>query len=139
MVAQVANVLGTFSASEELANMCTKAQRLMDHLDCFQSLIDHSLLPNQERADRSGDQDVDSGNKMRLKGDTKLKLSDEFVSRIKLNTPESTPRVWFDFYNEVCRAAKRLPFVFPNTSKVKNLVSISLYHCGFSTSSMYYT
>lgn len=119
---QAGNVPGTFTAAEELSAMCTKARNIMDHLNAFQRIIELNLTPRE----RSGDSDVLPGYVMRKpsRADARIKLPEEFVKRIKLNTPESTPRLWLEFYNELCRGAKRLPFIFPDTSRIKKMVGL---------------
>ncbi|VUZ40751.1 unnamed protein product, partial [Hymenolepis diminuta] len=100
--------------------MCTKARNIVNHLNAFQRIIELNLTPRE----RSADSDVLPVYVMRKpsRADARIKLPEEFVKRIKLNTPESTPRLWLEFYNELCRGAKRLPFIFPDTSRIKKML-----------------
>ncbi|VDO15307.1 unnamed protein product [Rodentolepis nana] len=123
LVERTGNVLGTFSAAEELSAMCTKARSIMDHLNAFQRIIEL----NRVHRERSTEVDMHPGYATRKpsRADARIKLPEEFVQRIKLNTPESTPKLWLEFYNELCRGAKRLPFIFPDTSRIKKLLVVA--------------
>ncbi|VDK33573.1 unnamed protein product [Taenia asiatica] len=123
LVAQASSLKVTFDVLEELAQLCIKAHTLLFHFSCFQRLF-KSPCVNTTMESRQG---------KAVKGEQELQAEkeigaedvfpEEFVRRVKLYTADSTPRVWLKFYEEICSAAKKLPFVFPDTVRLRNLLT----------------
>ena len=47
----------------------------------------------------------------------------DFARRLRLHSPESTPLVWLKLFNDTVEAARKTPFRFPDTEKIKEIVS----------------
>lgn len=123
LVAQASNLKVTFDVSEELAQLCTKAHTLLVHFSCFQRLFKDPCA-NTAMECRKG-KALEGEQELQAEGEIGAEdvFPEEFVRRVKLYTADSTPRVWLKFYEEVCSAAKKLPFIFPDTVRLRNLVS----------------
>ncbi|EUB62146.1 Lysine-specific demethylase 5B [Echinococcus granulosus] len=128
LVAQASCLKATFDESEELAQLCAKAHTLLGHFACFQRLF-KSPCVNTSMESRGG-RDVKGKQELQAEGEIGAEdaFPEEFVRRLKLYTADSTPQVWLKFYEEVCSAAKKLPFVFPDTIRLRNLL-IALDRC----------
>ncbi|KAL5110630.1 Lysine-specific demethylase 5B [Taenia crassiceps] len=128
LVAQASNLKVTFDVSEELAHMCTKAHTLLVHFSCFQRLFKgpcvNTAIESRKGKVVKGEQELQAEEE----AGSDDAFPEEFVRRVKLYTADSTPRVWLKFYEEVCNAAKKLPFVFPDTVQLRNLL-IALDRC----------
>ncbi|VDM31022.1 unnamed protein product [Hydatigera taeniaeformis] len=123
LVAQASSLKATFDVSGELAQLCARAHTLLKHFSCFQRLF-KSPCVNVATQSRIG-KAVKGDPQPQAEGEVAVEspFPDEFVRRARLYTADSTPRVWLRFYEEVCSAAKKLPFVFPDTAQLRNLLN----------------
>lgn len=123
LVTQVSSLKVTFDACENLAHLCKKAQGLLINFACFRRLLtSHGATKN---ADTDPLKTKVDGSPEVVEGEVNV-FPEEFARRLKLNTADSTPRVWLKFYEEICNVAKKLPFVFPESQDIKNLVSLMI-------------
>lgn len=113
LVLQTAGLKATFESADELARLCERGHAILAHLDSFKRLL--RCPKPRDPVLRSTTVSDDEGLELEP-------LPDEFAKRIKLNSVESTPRVWLNFYEELRAGANKLPFVFHDTEMIGNLV-----------------